>query len=248
MSYYQTKYGYIPNFKTRSLSGFQKSTGHGQLKLTVDNNYDIEGRRLTNTGYPQEDEDSSTKKYVDVTIADKLSNIELVIANTISQAQYNRDREEVFSTFLSRRKEISELHKDLTNKTDLLTSQITPTKLVVNVFPDLVSLSNFQIYRLHNIYSLTGTMVLNKALTATATPLAKFPIELPNRYIGKLHCFPPNMRIRNYADIPPNISSYEVPFLIDLKGDFVVFKPTSSASLPAGANFVSSSGRLSFSQ
>src|SRR5438045_1926703 len=110
MSYYQTKYGYIPNLKMRSLSGFQKSTGHGQLKLTVDNNYDMEWRRLTNTGYPQEDEDSSTKKYVDVTVADKLqtlmsklSELEVRHANTISQPQYDRDREEVFSIFLSRR-------------------------------------------------------------------------------------------------------------------------------------------------
>ena len=51
------------------------------FKLTRDGNYDINGRRLTNVGAPTDDDDATTKEYVDDELNSKVANSQIMGGN-----------------------------------------------------------------------------------------------------------------------------------------------------------------------
>ena len=51
------------------------------FKLTRDGNYNIDGKRLTNVGAPTDDDDATTKEYVDDELNSKVANSQIMGGN-----------------------------------------------------------------------------------------------------------------------------------------------------------------------
>lgn len=93
------------------------------FKLTDDNNYDLQSKRLTKVGYPRNASDATTQAYVTVYVNKAVESIENAVkesAKEILKTVYDRMNSEIKAVKTLSQKNVEVLRKEIKNTEDTL--------------------------------------------------------------------------------------------------------------------------------
>lgn len=241
-SFYLTKTGYKSYYnKVSSTSEFDNPTHHLPgigFKLTVDNNFDIDNKRLTNVADPGDHKDAVNKEYVDGSLTRNTTNL-LTSIDTILNSKIPFDADGSLDMQNKRIKAISwpqedndaisrtYLHTNFTSKPYVDSILTLRTHTVNFVLPFQNSISNLILFELSNLklFLLTGKVYIPQDLTLEANVVAHFPSLTINFPIFDETSYFNNVVFPDFRlEFARTLYRFKLPFVIDTNKNLIVYK------------------------